>query len=279
MRIEHEDIRAYFENLIFTSYRLLYRAEDGYEDIQNTTVVANESYDGKERKDIKIILKFLSGENTNGVIDLPIQVLVEVKTELQDIIFNVLQDIAYTNNKIVHTFEDKYSFKQFYNTPIVLTSFQNSGAFKSSTLTMDMRIVAFESIATLMDMTLELTLNSTSYLNNSDEMKKFKDTLLNAVFFIEHRFDGRVMKGQPLQQNKYNSFNAILTLSYILDKSSTIQEALWNLADDKKILTFKYADDNSFTEKTFSGYMRTYTGNILVSDVTKVTVELISTGA
>lgn len=291
MRVEHETIRSYFENLIMEKLQS-YAQNNGFEDLREKTVVANESYDGKTKKDIKVILKFLSAENTNGIIDLPIQVLVEVNTELQDIVFNILQDIAYEKHQKIETVyisenDIDYAFKQFYKTPTTLTTFQNGGVYKTSTMTMDMRIVAFETFATSNDMSLSFKYkvnasdnSATEYTNSSTEMKNFKATIINLVYHLEHRFDPVNIKNVKLQKNKYNSYNNVMTLSYILDKSNTIQENLWDKADGLIDIEITYKSNSVFTNaKTYKCAIQTYTENLLVTDVTKVTINFVSTGA
>ena len=291
MRVEHETIRSYFENLIMEKLQS-YAQNNGFEDLREKTVVANESYDGKTKKDIKVILKFLSAENTNGFIDLPVQILVEVNTELQDIVFNILQDIAYEKHQKIETVyasqnEVDYAFKQFYKTPTVLTTFQNGGIYKTSTMTMDMRIVAFKTYATSNDMYLSFKYkvnnsdnSATEYTNSSTEMSNFKATILNAVYHLENRFDGRVFHNNKLQRNTENSYNVVFSLSYILDKSNTIQENLWDKADGLKDVEISYKSNSVFTNaKTYKCAIRTYTDNVVVTDVIKVTVEFVSTGA
>lgn len=292
MIVKHETIRAYFENLIMTKL-LAYAQNNGFEDLRDKCVVANESYDGKTRKDIKVILKFLSAENTNGIIDLPIQVLVEVNTELQDIVFNILQDIAYEKHQTIETIyfapnEVDYSFKQFYKTPIVINAFQNGGIYKTSTMTMDMRLVVFETFATTNDMELEFIdlpsgygddTDYMDYANNSDEMAAFKSSIINCVYHIEHRFDGIVKKGKKLQENRHNSYNVVFTVSYILNKADEIQGLLWDDADRDVNFQIKYKSNHLFDNaKTYKFRIQTYTENEIVSDVTKVTVTFISTG-
>ena len=296
MTIEHEDIRGYLQNLIFT--KLSAFAElNNFEDLRDKTVVCNESYDGKTRKDIIIVIKYLSASNTNGIVDLPIQILVDVKSELQDIVFDVLQEIAYAHNQTISNIlnannEIVYKFKQFYNTPIVLSQFQNSGAYKSTTMTMDARFVVFTNIATSSDMFLEMTINEivngtatdVSYVDGSTGIVDFKNSILNTIFYIEHRFDGNVMNGKAIQENKPNSYNMTLTINYIFDSNSHIQQAIWkNISDIKKIYQLKYkAYKGSVTPVTdyqnFKCYMQSYTENVLVSDVTKVTVVFVSNG-
>lgn len=285
MIVEHEDIRAYFENLITS--RLNFAAENSGFDLSDKLVVANESYDGKTRKDIIVVLKFLSAENTNGVVDLPIQVMVEVKSELQDLIFNILQDIAYDLNQTIGSIADpniqnavKYKFKQFYNTPLMLSHFQNAGAYKTSAMTMDARFVVFDTISTLGDMELTLLFNSNYYPSSTSDksIDNFKNTIINTVFHVEYAFDGRVKNQNPVQENLPNSYNANLTINYILDSNDTIQSLFDSHLFDGATFQITYRSAPSFTNKTFKYHIQSYTENLLVSDVTKVTIVFITTG-
>lgn len=278
--INHEMIRKYLENLIFGKLQSYLELDA---QIIDKSVVASETYTGKEKKDIIVVLKFLPATNINGVEDMPIQVMVDVKSEYQDIIYDVLHEIAITNNQVIGS-ADSYKFKQFYNTPILLSTFQNIGAYKSSTMSMDMRIVSFGPIAISNDIYFSLSLGNDTYVDDpeddEDEIDRFKLTLLNAIFSVEHVFDGMVTNGNPLQKNTHNSYNTTLTLSYILDKDSAIHKLLHNNATGTSTFSIGY---NPVSEEGFNNflnyyYLQSYTENILVSDVTKVTVSFISRG-
>ena len=292
--IEHEHIRTHLENLIFA--KLSAFAESNIlEDLRDKTVVCNESYDGKTKKDIIVVIKYLSATNTNGIVDLPIQILVDVKSDLQDLIFNVLQEIAYAENQQICSITDGatqnpttlYKFKQFYNTPIVLTQFQNSGAYKSTTMTMDARFVIFTNIATSSDMYLKIIVDSsgsnpTSYTDDSTGINAFKNSILNTIYYIEHRFDGVNKATKRLQENKPNSYNITFTISYIFDSNSALQQDLWKNSTSAKMYTIEYKGYKGATPisntQTFKCYLQSYTENVLVSDVTKVTVVFVSNG-
>jgi hypothetical protein len=215
--------------------------------------------------------------------------LVDVKSELQDIVFTILQEIAYDYNQVISSITDGatppttlYKFKQFYNTPIVLTQFQNAGAYKSTTMTMDARFVVFSGIATSSDMYLDLTIGTTNYADNSTGISDFKNSILNTIYYIEHRFDSTVKNGKRLQENKPNSYNMTFTINYIFDSSSAIQQALWTNSKDTTIYTIKYKGYKGASTpsdyQTFKCYLQSYTENVLVSDVTKVTVTFVSNG-
>lgn len=289
MTIEHETIRAYFEE------KLRYYIDEisglQAQDILDNLVVANESIDKKDRKRVSVILKFLPATNTNGVVDIPIQLLVDVQTDYLDEVFNALQTLAYDLNQTIdgkkianNPVEYEYKFKQFYRTPFVLQTFENGGAYKYTMVSMDVRFVVFTSIAVASDMKLSLTCtigspgdeDTDTYDEDSDEILELNTALLNTVFHLENRFDGRVFQNQPKQRNSRNSYNLSLSLSYIRNIEDTLQNIFFTQCDTNARWVIKYKMGNYY--KQFKASIQTYTDTVLVSDVVKTTVEFVSVG-
>ena len=110
----------------------------------------------------------------------------------------------------------------------------------------------------------------------------FKNSILNTIYYIEHRFDSVVKNGKRLQENKPNSYNMTFTISYIFDSNSELQQDLWKNSTSAKMYTIEYKGYKGATPvsdtQTFNCYLQSYTENILVSDVTKVTVTFVSNG-
>lgn len=98
--------------------------------------------------DLDVTVKMLPGQVQCGVVQFPVELLIEVKEKFTKEVIDVLTDFSIEHNEVVHTF-DCGTFKQYYSTPNVIGTFQSTGLSKRTAISISVSIISFNNVMRL----------------------------------------------------------------------------------------------------------------------------------
>jgi len=105
----------------------------------------NELYYKQEDTDIDITIITLPGDIQNEVVQYPLQIYVDAKTEFSNEIIEVLKGLSVSNNETLVTIGTT-KVRQYYKTPSVINKFLKSGLYECESLVLECSLFEFDNL-------------------------------------------------------------------------------------------------------------------------------------
>lgn len=102
-------------------------------------------YKQNNTNDIDITICLYPGDIETKVVQYPVQIFIDVKTELQEHLMNVLHKLALSNNEMIVDFGES-KIKQYFMTPSVASKFVKSGIYEYVSLSLNCRFFEYENL-------------------------------------------------------------------------------------------------------------------------------------
>ena len=99
-----------------------------------------------DKANINITIKALPGQIQLGVVQYPIQLLIECNDKFKDDLMPVLDAFALQYNEQLVSLDDK-DYREYYTTSTVVGTFQNHGTTRNVAVSMEATIISFDNVA------------------------------------------------------------------------------------------------------------------------------------
>lgn len=224
----------------------------------------NEFYYDDEAN-INITVKALPGQIQLGVVQYPIQLMIECNDKFKDDLVPVLDAFAIQYNEQLVTLDDAY-YREYYSTSTVVGTFQNRGTIRNVALTMEANIISFDNY--LMGETKSLSvLIGTEY----KEIKGFT----GIHYKSQNNYDGSV-NNTGVQRNYFNSVNEVITIDGLVVANDEARLHFKNHRKDNTTFSVKYYDGEA--TQTLDMKLISYDDNGIIGTTIKYQISLIQRG-
>lgn len=114
--------------------------------ITDATISFHNEFYYDDKANINITIKGLPGQIQLGIVQYPIQLLIECNDKFKDNLMPVLDDFAIQyNEQLVSLNEEDY--REYYTTSTVVGTFQNHGTTRNVAISMEATIISFDNVA------------------------------------------------------------------------------------------------------------------------------------
>lgn len=132
--------------------------------ISDATYSFHSEFYYNDSADINCTIKMLPGQIELGIVQYPIQIMIECKDKFKEDLMPVLDDFAkYYNEGLISL--DSEDYREYYTTSTVVGTFQNDGINRKVALTMDATLICFDDVARVKEIVLTYGANSTDVIS------------------------------------------------------------------------------------------------------------------
>ena len=138
--------------------------------------------------DVDITVKYLTGQIQTGITQYPGELLILINEKYKDSVIEALTDFTETYNENVASIDSK-SYREYYNTPNVIGTFQNGGIDRYTSVSISFSLITFNNVIGLDPNGLTLCYNGSPTPNSERETIKW------LTFAVSYAADGTSNKG------------------------------------------------------------------------------------
>lgn len=218
-----------------------------------------------DKANINITIKALPGQIQLGVVQYPIQLLIECNDKFKDDLVKVLDDFAIAYNENVVTLENG-DYREYYTTSTVVGTFQNRGTTRNVALTMEANIISFDNFYLGENKTLKVKIG-TQYVQIQG--------VLGVNYKCQCTYDGSVgVSG--IQRNYLASLNEVITIDGIKVADDEARQYFKQHRKDNTTFDIEYFDGE--TTETLNMKLISYDDNGVIGSTVKYQISLIQRG-
>ena len=218
-----------------------------------------------EDKNINITVKALPGQIQLGVAQYPIQLMFECNEQFKDELVGVLDSFALTYNEQLVTLEDD-SYREYYSTSTVVSTFQNRGTTRNVALTMDAMLVGYNNFIMGESKTLKVKI-SKDYVQLQG--------VTGIHYKLQASFDGSV-PSTGIQRNYFAGFNEAITVDGLVKVGDTARAYFKSHRKDNTSFTVRYYDGETTEDYTMK--LVSYDDNGVIGSRVAYQISLIQKG-
>lgn len=135
--------------MIYEAYKKHLEEELGQRisvNISDVTYSFHNEFYYDDKANINITIKALPGQIQLGVVQYPIQLLIECNDRFKDDLLPILDDFAIERNEELILLENE-DYREYYTTSTVVGTFQNRGTTRNVAISLDASIIKFDNVA------------------------------------------------------------------------------------------------------------------------------------
>lgn len=123
---------------------------------QDITYSVHDEFYYEHENDADFVIKVLPGEITKDLVQYPIQIMVDIIDDKTAELRGILDDLAVQlNEKSIRL--DNVSYKQFYSTSAILSTFSNGGVNKYNSIYLNVTLIKFTNVLGLDTLSINTT--------------------------------------------------------------------------------------------------------------------------
>lgn len=137
--------------------------------IEDATYSFHNDFYYDDDSNIRITLKMLPGQIQLGVVQYPIQIMIECDDKFKDDLMPVLNDFALTYNEHLVTLDNE-EYREYYTTASIINTFINNGVNRRCSITMEASLINFDNVSRVKSITIKYGSQATDTvsINNLD---------------------------------------------------------------------------------------------------------------
>ena len=197
--------------------------------ISDASVSFHDEFYYEDKANINITIKALPGQIQLGVVQQPIQLLIEVNDRFKNDLKPILDEFAVAyNEKLVEL--DGEEYREYYTTSTVVGTFQNHGTTRNVALSMEVSIISFDNLARVKS--IELT-----YGNEEADVLEIKHLDFTFTYEAETNSTGAV--STPETKSVVKSFARALNFAFVPLCSEGVDDLLSHIVNSTNSKTYK----------------------------------------
>lgn len=212
----------------------------------------NEIYYNK-KANIDITVKALPGQIQLGVVQYPIQLMIECNEKFKDELIEVLDEFAIEYNEKSVTL-DSEDYREYYSTSTVVGPFQNGGTVRNIAISMEVSVISFNNLSGVKSISIKYGSGNTDVIDIN---------YLDFTFTYEAETNSTGAKSAPENKSVVKSFARSVNFAFVPVSSAGVDDLLTSIINRNKSKTYKLTitfKSSTTTDITYDEYVEIKNG-------------------
>lgn len=198
-------------------------------DISDATFSFHDEFYYDDKANINITVKALPGQIQAGVVQYPIQLMIECNDKFKEDLTPVLDSFAIAYNEQLVTLDNE-DYREYYSTSTVVGTFQNRGTTRSVAISMEVSVISFDNLSNIKTISLRF---------GSDAADVIDIKYLDFTFSFEAETNSTGATGTPESKSVVKSFARSVNFAFVPISSEGVDDLMTSVINRNKSKTYR----------------------------------------